>query len=54
MDEGQIVEQNTPNEFFDNPRSDRTKFFDADIKLLIPSSLNLFTNKRLFLHHQRV
>ena len=27
MDEGQIVEQNKPNEFFDNPQSDRTKLF---------------------------
>ena len=25
MDMGQIVEQNTPMEFFNNPRSDRTK-----------------------------
>ena len=29
MDEGQIVEQNTPSEFFDNPQSDRTDFFRA-------------------------
>lgn len=27
MDEGQIVEQNVPNQFFDNPQSDRTKLF---------------------------
>ena len=27
MDDGQIVEANTPEEFFDNPRSDRTKLF---------------------------
>ena len=27
MDEGQIVEQNTPDEFFNNPQSDRTKLF---------------------------
>ena len=27
MDEGQIVEQNKPNDFFDNPQSDRTKLF---------------------------
>ena len=31
MDEGQIVEQNTPNEFFNNPRSDRTKLFLSQI-----------------------
>jgi len=31
MDEGQIVEQNTPAEFFDNPRSDRTKLFLSQI-----------------------
>ena len=31
MDEGQVVEQNTPNEFFDNPRSDRTKLFLSQI-----------------------
>ncbi|WP_366517896.1 amino acid ABC transporter ATP-binding protein [uncultured Arcobacter sp.] len=27
MDEGQIVEENTPTEFFDNPQSDRLKLF---------------------------
>ncbi len=27
MDEGQIVEENTPNNFFDNPESDRLKLF---------------------------
>ncbi len=27
MDEGQIVEQNKPQDFFDNPQSDRTKLF---------------------------
>ena len=27
MDEGQIVEENTPHEFFDNPQSDRLKLF---------------------------
>ncbi|GIT19889.1 MAG: arginine ABC transporter ATP-binding protein [Dehalococcoidia bacterium] len=27
MDEGQIVEQNVPQEFFNNPKSDRTKYF---------------------------
>ncbi len=31
MDEGQIVEQNTPSEFFNNPRSDRTKLFLSQI-----------------------
>ncbi len=31
MDEGQIVEENTPNEFFENPRSDRTKLFLGQI-----------------------
>ena len=31
MDEGQIVEQNTPEEFFNNPRSDRTKLFLSQI-----------------------
>ena len=31
MDEGQIVEQNTPNEFFNNPQSDRTKLFLSQI-----------------------
>ena len=25
MDQGQMVEQNTPDEFFDNPKSDRTQ-----------------------------
>jgi len=31
MDEGQIIEQNEPAEFFDNPRSDRTKLFLSQI-----------------------
>jgi general L-amino acid transport system ATP-binding protein len=31
MDEGQIVEQNAPDEFFDNPQSDRTKDFLSKI-----------------------
>jgi len=31
MDEGQIVEQNAPDEFFDNPQNDRTKLFLSQI-----------------------
>jgi len=31
MDQGQIVEQNTPHEFFNNPKSDRTKDFLSKI-----------------------
>ena len=31
MDQGQIVEQNSPHEFFDNPKSDRTKDFLSKI-----------------------
>ena len=31
MDQGQIVEQNTPHEFFTNPQSDRTKDFLSKI-----------------------
>ena len=31
MDEGQIIEENEPNEFFDNPQSDRTKLFLSQI-----------------------
>ncbi|MCB2019227.1 MAG: amino acid ABC transporter ATP-binding protein [Burkholderiaceae bacterium] len=31
MDEGQIVEENTPHEFFDHPKSDRTKDFLSKI-----------------------
>ena len=31
MDDGQIVEQNTPDEFFNHPRSDRTKLFLSQI-----------------------
>tara|TARA_B100000959_G_C14898663_1_gene589888 strand:+ start:603 stop:1355 length:753 start_codon:yes stop_codon:yes gene_type:complete len=27
FDEGELVEENTPEEFFDNPKSDRTKLF---------------------------
>jgi len=31
MDQGQIVEQNAPKEFFSNPRSERTKLFLSQI-----------------------
>ncbi|MBT4888969.1 MAG: amino acid ABC transporter ATP-binding protein [Rhodospirillales bacterium] len=31
MDEGEIVERNTPEEFFNNPKSDRTKLFLSQI-----------------------
>jgi general L-amino acid transport system ATP-binding protein len=31
MDQGQIVEQNEPREFFRNPQSDRTKLFLSQI-----------------------
>ena len=31
MDQGQIVEENTPHEFFDHPKSDRTKDFLSKI-----------------------
>jgi general L-amino acid transport system ATP-binding protein len=31
MDQGQIVEQNEPKEFFNNPRSERTKLFLSQI-----------------------
>lgn len=31
MDEGQIIEENQPDEFFDNPRNDRTKLFLSQI-----------------------
>ncbi|GAB4255718.1 MULTISPECIES: amino acid ABC transporter ATP-binding protein [Deferrisoma] len=31
MDAGQIVEENTPHEFFDNPRHERTKLFLSQI-----------------------
>jgi general L-amino acid transport system ATP-binding protein len=31
MDEGQIVEQNSPSEFFDNPQNERTKLFLSQI-----------------------
>ena len=31
MDQGQIIEQNKPKEFFDNPQSDRTKLFLSQI-----------------------
>jgi len=31
MDEGEIIEQNDPFEFFDNPQSDRTKLFLSQI-----------------------
>jgi len=31
MDQGQIVEENTPNEFFTNPKSERTQDFLSKI-----------------------
>jgi general L-amino acid transport system ATP-binding protein len=31
MDQGQIVEQNTPHEFFSHPKSERTKDFLSKI-----------------------
>ncbi len=31
MDQGQIIEQNAPEEFFSNPKSDRTKLFLSQI-----------------------
>jgi general L-amino acid transport system ATP-binding protein len=31
MDEGKIVEQATPDKFFNNPESDRTKLFLSQI-----------------------
>ena len=31
MDEGQIVEQNNPHDFFDNPQHERTKLFLSQI-----------------------
>jgi len=31
MDDGSIVEENTPDEFFDNPQNDRTKLFLSQI-----------------------
>jgi len=31
MDEGEIIEQNTPTEFFENPEHDRTKLFLSQI-----------------------
>ena len=31
MDGGEIIEQNTPDEFFENPQHDRTKLFLSQI-----------------------
>ena len=31
MDEGQVIEENTPHEFFENPQHDRTKLFLSQI-----------------------
>ena len=31
FDEGLMVEENTPTEFFDNPQNDRTKLFLSQI-----------------------
>ena len=44
MDEGQIIEQNSPNEFFNNPKSDRTKLF-PDGKQVFPEGTGWTTPK---------
>jgi len=31
MDEGEIIEQNSPKEFFENPQNERTKLFLSQI-----------------------
>ena len=31
MDEGEIIEQNSPEEFFENPKNERTKLFLSQI-----------------------
>jgi general L-amino acid transport system ATP-binding protein len=31
MDQGEIIEQNTPDEFFDSPRNERTREFLSQI-----------------------
>ena len=31
MDEGEIIEENTPSAFFENPQNDRTKMFLSKI-----------------------
>ena len=31
MDEGQIVEENNPHDFFDNPQHERTRLFLSQI-----------------------
>jgi general L-amino acid transport system ATP-binding protein len=33
MDEGEIIEENEPNKFFENPKHDRTKLFLSQILL---------------------
>src|SRR3546814_10695048 len=30
MDRGEIIEQNTPDEFFDNPQNERTRLFRSE------------------------
>ena len=31
MDEGMVIEEDIPNEFFSNPKKDRTKYFLSKI-----------------------
>jgi general L-amino acid transport system ATP-binding protein len=31
MDAGQVIEENTPNEFFENPQNERTQLFLSQI-----------------------
>jgi ABC-type polar amino acid transport system ATPase subunit len=40
MDQGQIVEQNTPAEFFDHPRHERTKLFlTSEVPQVVAASI---------------
>jgi len=39
MDSGEIVEENEPNEFFNNPRWDRTQMFLSQILWLVNAAV---------------
>ena len=56
MDEGEIIEQNRPAEFFDNPQHERTKLFLSQIsgQLERPESESCFHNEAFSIISTRV
>ena len=55
MDQGQIVEQNEPEEFFANPRNERTKLFLGQIlrRVVLPAAVPLILIPAISSHSRR-